>query len=131
METTPGFLCVLIAVIVCEANCFRSMFKENEKIESPENCTVFCPDLSMSMETFYIETDDGRVTEYRSTIDCSPNFLPYKYLPYTNSNRNSLVFKNCETPEDGFFGDGWPRLEFLNSKIMEILDRCSESTFVD
>lgn len=29
------------------------------------------------------------------------------------SNRNSLAFTDCQLPEHGSFGDGWPKLEYL------------------
>lgn len=99
-------------------------FEESEEIKSPEDCAISttngyvhfitCPDLRMEMETYYIRNNFGDdFIENRSLIQCSTNSSPYKYLPYMKSKRNSLKFENCQLPEHGSFGDGWPKLEFL------------------
>lgn len=124
MNASVRCLCLLILTTVCEAY-LPVRFNENEKIENPENCTIStsnggyvhfltCPDLFMSMETYINRNDYDQVSmEYRSTVACTPQFLPYKYLPHTKSNRNSLVLDKCQPPEHGSFGDGWPQLEYL------------------
>lgn len=123
MRVQWGLLCVLIAsTIVGEALDVPNV--EEDKIEVPENCTfsdanngfqhlLTCPDLFMVMQTEHIQNNGEDFVEYRSTVDCSTDSLPYKYLPNMKSNRNSLVFHDCQLPEHGFFGDGWPKLEYL------------------
>lgn len=99
-----------------------------EKIEVPEICsdsTAFsvryfgyhdfkrCPGFDLFMETNSFKKDGQDIVEYRSEVNCSTNNLPYEYLLDMKSNRNSLAFTDCQLPEHGSFGDGWPKLEYL------------------
>ncbi len=129
MKTVVRFLCILTVARLCAANLFDDLY---HGIEIPENCTLSsedssedtdkywltCPELLMAMEaTIYNDNHVQNFTQYESKIKCSPelspNFLPYKYLPNMKSERNSLWLEDCQLPEHGSFGDGWPRLNFF------------------
>lgn len=101
--------------------------QEYDKIDIPENCTidapygfiqcVRCPEFSMEL-VYYINKyyDDDYLQEYheyKAKINCEPNSFPYQYLSHARSNRNSLELENCQPPENGSFGAGWPQLEYL------------------
>lgn len=131
MKNSVQYLWLLISIVNCdnydERFRFVRPFKEYEKIDIPENCTIDahygyiqyaqCPDFDMALEDYINKYYDDdylqEYHEYKTKIKCKPNSSPYKYLSNARSNRNSLELENCQPPENGSIGDGWPRLEYI------------------
>lgn len=119
-----GALCFLIVTTLGEA-CFIddiecSFVQDESNITVQGNCTAetsygrenreyfTCPD-------FRIYFDHG-FFEHPSDVRCSPNASPYKYLSKMKSTRNSLTFEDCQLPEHGSIGEGWPEIKNLKFK---------------